>query len=156
MERTRTHAPRAALLTAAAAALLCASCARSCGGAPSGDAQDAGADAAPAELPAGARACGHPAATPAQVAREFLAASQQRDVQSMLACFKPKHRETMAKRSQLLTELTVISFTLGAETIDGDTAQVAANVERYDGRGHVERKLEPMRLERVEGVWYLR
>lgn len=119
--------------------------------------EDAGADAAAAaELPPGTKACGHPAATPKQVVHEFLTASKERNVEGMLACFKPKHRERMATSAGRLIELTALSFTLGDERIDGDSASVAATVERYDGRGQVEIKHDPIRLERVDGAWYFR
>jgi hypothetical protein len=111
---------------------------------------------APPALPEGAKACGNPAATPKQVVLELLTAHKNRDVQAMLPCFKPKHRERMAGRESILIELTVLSFSVGEEKIDGDTAQVAASIERYDGRGNVEYKHDPIRLERLDGVWYFR
>lgn len=144
---------------ACALALLGAACSK-----PADQAQDAGADAAlaasaaaaPAALPDGARACGNPAATPKQVVHEFLTASKERDMQGMLACFKPKHRERMASRAGKLEELTAISFTLGEERVDGDAAEVQAEVQRYDGRGLLEYKRDPIRLERLDGVWYFK
>lgn len=148
---------------ACALALLGAACSK-----PADQAQGAGADAgadaalaasaaaAPAALPDGAKACGNPAATPKQVVHEFLTASKERNVEGMLACFKPRHRERMASRGAKLEELTAISFTLGEERIDGDAAEVQAEVQRYDGRGLVEYKRDPIRLERVDGAWYFK
>ena len=134
---------------------------------PAGDtaAADAGADAggddggdagAAAPLPPGAKACGNPAATPTQVATEFLDASKTRNLEGMLACFKPQHRQRMAGREARLEELTVLSYTLGQESIDGETAEVQATVERYDGRGSIEHKRDPIRLGREGGAWYFR
>lgn len=116
----------------------------------------AAAGSAAAALAPGAKACGSPAATPKQVAAELLEASKARDLQGMVACFKPKHRERMAGREARLEELTVISYELGEVTIEGDSAQVAASVQRYNGRGAIEHKRDPIRLEREGGVWYLR
>lgn len=116
----------------------------------------AAAGSAAAALAPGAKACGDPAATPKQVAAEFLEASKARDLKGMLACFKPRHRERMAGREARLEELTVISYELGEVTIEGDSAQVAATVQRYDGRGLIEHKRDPIRLEREAGAWYFR
>jgi hypothetical protein len=156
MDPNGSRARRAGgLIAGAALLLLVTSCGKSCGGAPAGEAEDAGAEAAAAG-PAGAKACGDPAATPAQVVREFLQASKVRDVPGMIACFKPKHRDKMSQRPELLVELTALSFTVGEETINGDTAQVAVDIERYDGHGQVQHKRDPIRLERVDGSWYFR
>ncbi|AKT36766.1 hypothetical protein [Chondromyces crocatus] len=143
------------LLRVGALALLAASCRSASTGAAT-DAGSGDAETAPATLPEGAKACGHPAATPTQIASEFLTASKNRDLQSMMACFKPKHRDKMQGRIGRLEELTVLSYTLGRETIDGDTAEVEATTERYDGRGGIEHKRDPLRFDREEGAWYLR
>ncbi|EYF06729.1 Hypothetical protein CAP_1426 [Chondromyces apiculatus DSM 436] len=143
-------------------ATLATSCRKSSGEATHTEAgADAGADAgddggAAAPLPPGAKACGHPAATPSQVVTAFLEASKARDLQGMLSCFKPQHRQRMAGREARLEELTVLSFTLGQETIDGESAEVQATVQRYDGRGGIEHKRDPIRLEREGGAWYFR
>jgi hypothetical protein len=140
-----------------------ASCSRSPDQGQAAAGADAGADAAAAaaaapvvSLPEGVKACGNPAATPRQVVHEFLTASKERNVEGMLACFKPKHRERMAGRAGKLEELTALSFTVGEERIDGDAAEVQAEVQRYDGRGLVEYKRDPIRLERQDGVWYFK
>ena len=143
-------------------ATLATSCRKPSGDAAStGAGADAGADAgeeggAAASLPPRVNACGHPAATPTQVATAFLDASKARDLQGMLLCFKPQHRQRMAGREARLEELTVLSFTLGQETIDGESAEVQATVQRYDGRGGIEHKRDPIRLERDGGAWYFR
>ncbi|HSN97750.1 MAG TPA: hypothetical protein VLS89_05610 [Candidatus Nanopelagicales bacterium] len=151
-------------LLACALTLPAAACRRSEGGstasadagADAGGPADAGAGSTADALSPGEKACGNPAASPRQVAVEFLEASKGRDLQGMLACFKPKHRERMAGREARLEELTVISYELGEVTVDGDSAQVAATVKRYDGRGLIEHKRDPIRLEREGGIWYFR
>ncbi len=120
------------------------------------------AQPAPAKAPEAAQAaqgtpgCGDPNATPLQVATAFLEANKNWNLAQLLACSLPEDRPIIQQREERIRAMQVVSYELGEATINGDEAQVASTRVQGDGRGGQETTERPVRLRRVDGIWYIR
>lgn len=110
---------------------------------------------APAAPPAAAR-CGTPAASPAQVAAQYMDAWSAQRLDDYIACVKPEDRDFVRRAGDGVWSTRPVSFSLGDATVDGDDAEIANTMTRLDGRGGQEQSDRPVRLRRIDGVWYIR